>query len=120
MLPSAATVGVATNAAASEPEMSVGFDQVLPKSCVTELYRCALTVTPFWTSEKSPYVTIAFPEPQAATYSLSRSSPTLVSTPEPAATRETFHVLPPSPEFATSTSGFDAFDDPTKRNPSVA
>src|SRR5215471_1394146 len=117
MLPFAATTGVATNAWSSDPEMSVGFDQLAPKSCVTELKTWADTVTPFCTFEKSPNVTIAFPEPQAATYSLSRSSPTLVSTPEPAATRTTFQVLPPSPELDTSTSGFVAFAGPTKRKP---
>src|SRR5947207_2291974 len=63
---------------------------------------------------------MALPSPQAATYSLARRSPTLVSTPLPAATRATLQVLPPSPELETRMSGFWALTGPTKRKPRVA
>jgi hypothetical protein len=80
----------------------------------------ALWNDPFCPSRKSPKVTMALPSPQAAMYSLSSRSPTLVALPLPEPTLTTFQVLPPSPEFATRTSGFCAFAGPTKRKPSVA
>src|SRR5579859_487467 len=92
---------------AADPEISVGLDQVLPPSWVTAAKIGELIKLPPMPSLNSVQVTIAFPLPQAVMYSLSLNRPTLPNEPVPATTRDGVdQVLPPSVEWATSTSGF--------------